>query len=65
MNKYRIRYYSDAKVCESEVRAKQFVAQQGRYGDMTIVFYDNLDAPATSAFSGVISVEKIEEGDDR
>ncbi|MHA1872618.1 MAG: hypothetical protein ACTSVB_00780 [Candidatus Heimdallarchaeaceae archaeon] len=63
MNKYKIRYYVDAKVCESEVSAKQFVVQNGRYGDMSIVFYDNLDSPATFAFSNVIAVEKIEEGD--
>jgi hypothetical protein len=65
MNKYRIRYYSDAKVCESEVKAKQFVATQSQFGDMLVVFYDNLDSPATFAFSSVISVEKLGEGDDR
>jgi hypothetical protein len=64
MNKYRIRYYSDAKVCESEVKAKQFVATQSRVGDVLVVFYDNLDAPATFVFSSVISVEKLEEGDE-
>jgi hypothetical protein len=31
---------------------------------MSVVFYDNLDNPSTFAFSSVISVEKLEEGDD-
>jgi hypothetical protein len=64
MNKYKIRYYVDAKVCESEVKAKQFVVHNTQFGGMSVVFYDNLDNPSTFAFSSVISVEKLEEGDD-
>jgi len=65
--KFEVTYYKGAKAVVQEVESNIFKPVIGKNGELTALFTDgHSSSPRESfAFSGVISVMKIEEGDDR
>ena len=67
MNKYKVTYYKDAIPIEKEIVANKFIESVGKNGELVALFTDDFgSSPGIhSAFSSVMSVEKISEGDER
>ncbi len=65
--KFKVTYYQDAKPIVKDVEATKMLTNVGENGALVVLFTDDdiTDSPKIhSAFSSVISVEKID-GDER